>query len=68
MDSNHENLIQFNFIRFIKFLQKNNIFAVAIAAILSDQIHSITNGFVDSIILPIIDRDGNNDNIKDIKK
>jgi large conductance mechanosensitive channel len=63
-----ENNLDFDFMRFIKFLQSNNVFNVAIAAILSDRINEITNAFVNSLVIPIINRDGDNDGEKDIKK
>jgi len=67
MDSS-PNDINFNFVRFIKFLQDNNVVSVIIAAILSDRINEMTNTFFDDIILPIINRDSDGDNISDIKK
>ena len=60
--------IKFNFVRFIKFLEKNNIAATAIAAVLSDRVNEVTNVFFDELILPIINRDANNDGVRDIKK
>lgn len=58
----------FNYIRFIKFLQDNNVLSVAIAAVLSDRINELTNTFVNSLIMPIINRDGDGDGEEDIKK
>jgi len=60
--------IPFNFVHFMKFLKDNNILATAIAAILSDRINEITTTFVDYMIMPIINRDGDKDGEKDIKK
>jgi large conductance mechanosensitive channel len=60
--------IQFNFVRFIKFLQDNNIVAVAIASVLSDRINEVTSSIVSHLIMPIINRDGDKDGTKDIKK
>ena len=64
-DSDYD--VTFNFVRFIKFLRDYNIFAVAIAAILSDRINELTNTFVNNLIMPIINRDADKDGVKDIK-
>jgi len=67
--NNRDNFdIRFDFVRFIKFLEKNNIAATAIAAVLSDRINELTNKFFDGMILPIINRDGDGDGEKDIIK
>lgn len=58
----------FNFIRFLKFLQNNNILGVAIAAVLSDRINELTTSFVSNLVIPLMERDGDNDGEKDIKK
>jgi len=68
MDNDTPNRISFNFARFIKFLEENNIIAVAIAAVLSERISEVTNSFVKDIIMPILNRDGDNDGERDIKK
>ncbi len=60
--------IDFNFARFIKFLDKYNIMGVAIAAVLSDRINEITSEFVNLIIMPVINRDGDSDGVSDSKK
>jgi large-conductance mechanosensitive channel len=60
--------IDFNFARFIKFLDKYNILGVAIAAVLSDRINELTSEFVNLIIMPIINRDGDGDGVHDSKK
>lgn len=52
---------------FLDFLNDNNILSVAIATILSNKIHDISESFVNNLILPIINRDANNDNNPDIK-
>lgn len=57
----------FNFIRFLKFIEKNNIAGVAIAAVLSDRINDITNEFVNNLILPILNMDLDGDGEKDVK-
>lgn len=66
--NNSPNDIDFNFIRFIKFLNDNNVISVIIAAILSDRINEMTNNFFDGIILPLINIDYDNDGEKDISK
>lgn len=58
--------IKFNFVRFLTFLHDNNIISVAIASILSDRINEITNSFIDHLIMPIINRDADQDGEKDI--
>jgi large-conductance mechanosensitive channel len=68
MNNNLEVELDFNFVRFIKFLKQNNVFSVAIAAILSERINEITNSFTNNIVLPIINRDGDGDGKKDISK
>lgn len=67
-DSSDSYDIDFNFVRFIKFLRDNNIIAVAIASVLSDRINEVTNSFTSNIVMPIINRDGDNDGKKDITK
>lgn len=68
MASSGSDDIDFNFVRFIKFLQNNNIITVVIAAILSDRINEVTNVFFDDIILPIINKDWDGDGESDVKK
>ena len=58
----------FNFIHFIKFLDDHNIIATSIAAVLSERINEVTNIFVEYMVMPIINRDADNDGVKDIKK
>ena len=60
--------VSFNFVRFIGWLKDNNVFTTAVAAVLSDRINEVTNVFVNSIIMPIMDKDSNNDGVRDIKK
>ena len=67
-DSGDKYDISFNFVRFIKFLKEHNILATAIAAVLSDRINELTNTFVDYLVMPIINRDGDGDGTRDIKK
>merc|ERR1711966_393110 len=66
--SNNYNIEHFNFIYFLKFLKENNIFAAAITAVLSEQINEISKNFVDCMIMPIFDRDYDNDGKSDIIK
>ena len=65
---NDEFDIAFDFVRFIKFLKENNIISTAIAAVLSDRINEMTNSFINNLIMPILNRDGDNDGEKDIQK
>lgn len=60
--------VSFDFVRFIKFLKDHNIIATAIAAVLSDRINEVTNAFVNNLIMPVINRDADNDGTKDIQK
>lgn len=60
--------VQFNFVRFMKFLQDNDIGATAVAAVLSDRINEVTNEFFDGIILPIVNKDADKDGVRDIKR
>lgn len=67
MNNSEEFDIQFNFVRFIKFLQENNIIGVIIASVLSDRVNELTNIFFNDIVMPVINRDGDGDGVKDIK-
>ena len=67
-NSNSDSDIRFDFVRFIKFLNDNNVVAVAIAAVLSERINEFTNILFDNTFLPIINRDSDNDGIPDINK
>ena len=58
----------FNISDFMKFLNDNNILSVAIATILSNKINDISEAFINNLVLPIINRDIDNDNRPDIKK
>jgi len=60
--------VAFDFVRFISFLKENNIITTAIAAILSDRINEVTNIFVNSVVMPFINIDLDNDGKEDIKK
>lgn len=60
--------VRFDFVRFIKFLRDNNIASTAIAAVLSDRVNEITNEFFEGFVIPIINRDGDKDGVRDIKK
>lgn len=57
----------FNFVHFMDFLSANNVMATAIAAVMSDRINDVADSFVDNILMPIIDRDGNGDGKSDIQ-
>lgn len=58
----------FGLSHFFSFLGKNNIINIAVATIISRYIMIISIGFIDHIILPIINRDMDNDGTKDIHK
>lgn len=60
--------INFNFIRFIKFLKKYDIISVAIASILSSNLNELVNSLLNNIILPIVNKDSDNDGMRDIGK
>ena len=57
----------FNFIKFKEFLEKNKAFATAASIVIATQISIMASSFTDNIIIPIFDRDLNNDGIKDLK-
>jgi len=61
------NLLGFNFVNFMDFLSANNVMAAAIAAVMSERINDMTDSFVDNILMPIINRDGDGDGESDIK-
>lgn len=52
----------------IRFLNKHNIIATSIAAIISHRINEVTSSFVDYLIIPVINRDADKDGTRDIKK
>jgi large conductance mechanosensitive channel len=56
---------------FINFINKKNVLDIALAFIISTNINSITNSFIDNIILPILNRifsnETNNISLKDKK-
>ena len=56
----------FNYEGFIAFVRDNNIVAIAIAGILSRHISEIINSFAEHIVLPVINKDGDKDGVKDI--
>lgn len=51
---------------FLNFIGRNNIVRYALAAIISERISEITSGFVEHIVMPIINTDLNNNGIRDI--
>ena len=57
----------FNFIHFKKFLEKNKAFATASSIVIATQITVIASSFIDNIILPIFNRDINNDGRPDLE-
>jgi large conductance mechanosensitive channel len=58
----------FTFLHFVNFLKHNKVFPMAIASILSDRINDLANTFVNYIIMPVINRDGDKDGERDIKQ
>ena len=58
----------FTSVQFIQFLKDNNILATTIAILLSGTINDMTTSFVEHLVMPIINRDGNDDGVRDIKK
>lgn len=61
------NLGSFNFMHFMRFLSENNVLAISVAAVMSDRINDLTNTCVDSLLMPIINIDADNDGVRDIK-
>lgn len=69
--SSKKNLITntyFGLSDFFVFLKNNNIYSIALATVISRYIYILSMGFIDHLIMPIINRDGNKDGIKDIKQ
>ena len=58
----------FNIVDFRKFLIDNKVIATAISFAAGSYMESVTTSFFDNIILPIINRDSDNDGKKDIHK
>ena len=55
-------------IQFLHFIKLNNVISIAVATIISNKINDVINSFIECLIMPIINRDGNNDGERDIKK
>tara|TARA_Y100000389_G_C17310358_1_gene437659 strand:- start:10 stop:345 length:336 start_codon:yes stop_codon:yes gene_type:complete len=53
---------------FLNFLKENDILAAIIVTVISTYVSKITQSFINDIIIPIIERDGDNDGKADIKK
>ena len=60
--------LSFNMLHFMRFLNDNNVFAISIAAVLSERISEIINTCIDSVVMPIINRDADDDGMRDIIK
>ena len=58
----------FNLVDFRKFLIDNKVIATAISFAAGTYMETVTSSFFDNIILPIINRDADNDGEKDIQK
>nr|QBK88622.1 MAG: hypothetical protein LCMiAC01_03000 [Mimivirus LCMiAC01] len=56
-----------NVVNFIKILNKYNILSIIIAGILSDKLNELTTTFVNTLILPFINRNKNGKNNKNNK-
>lgn len=52
---------------FLLFFKNNNLISTIIATIVSTYVTELTQSFADDIIIPIINRDGNEDGEADIK-
>ena len=52
---------------FLLFFKNNNLISTIIATIVSTYVTELTRSFADDIIIPIINRDGNEDGEADIK-
>ena len=66
-ESSLDSSVNFSFLHFIKFLKENNVFSIAIASILSERINDLVNSLVNHLLIPIINRDKDNDGVRDIK-
>jgi large-conductance mechanosensitive channel len=53
---------------FTKILMKNTIMLGITIAVIASFVNQLVFSFINDIIMPVIDRDGNNDNIPDINK
>ena len=53
---------------FIKFLNDNQVFPVAIAAVLSSRLNDVLDALVNGLVMPILNRDADGDGERDIKK
>lgn len=53
---------------FYRFLKKNDIISLSVAAVFSGHINDLINSIVNNIFIPIINRDSDKDGKKDIQK
>jgi len=53
---------------FIKFLADHNVLSIAIATVLSRKVNDVMDSVIDNIIMPVINRDSDNDGVRDVKK
>lgn len=67
-DSSGSDGIYFNYFRFIKFLRDNNIMATTISAVLSYALRDFINDIVENTVVAVIDKDSDNDGVKDFHK
>ncbi len=57
-----------NFDNFFNFLEENHIIATVIATLISTYITSLSQSLSNDILLPIFNRDGDEDGVEDINK
>jgi|SaaInlStandDraft_3_1057020.scaffolds.fasta_scaffold17205_1 large-conductance mechanosensitive channel len=57
-----------DFAYFVKFLSSNGVFTLAVAAVLGERISDLMDTVISSLILPVINRDSDEDGVRDIKK
>jgi len=67
MSDTESNIKQrFDFFGFLQFLSSHNIVATAVAALISQRVNNFSDIFVDGLIVPIINRDVDEDGVRDI--
>lgn len=63
-----ELLLLINYKRIANFFVENNILTSSIAIIISQEIIEISNKIIETLIIPIFNKDSNKDGVKDFKK
>ena len=51
---------------FIDFLDQNNVFSLIVASVLASRVSEMANALVTHLLMPILERDGDQDGTKDI--